>query len=142
MRSSPQPLSRPASSARVPCSSVAEPPGMVHWDDPEAWDGEGGGRGDSGSPHFTLTCGLALRWDSFVSGLNLACETCASFLSIPGSPGESALVSRGSQGLRSPLEPTLTVVSYDHGAGNYDNLPPPFRTAITKLTALPLWSFM
>ena len=33
------------------------------------------------SPHFTLTCGLALRWDSFVSGLNLACETCASFLS-------------------------------------------------------------
>ena len=38
--------------------------------------------------------------------------------------------------------PTLTVVSYDHGAGNYDNLPPPFRTEITKLTALPLWSFM
>ena len=22
--------------------------GLVHWDDPEAWDGEGGGRGDSG----------------------------------------------------------------------------------------------
>ena len=22
--------------------------GMVHWDDPEEWDGEGGGRGGSG----------------------------------------------------------------------------------------------
>ena len=22
--------------------------GLVHWDDPEGWDGEGGGRGDSG----------------------------------------------------------------------------------------------
>jgi len=22
--------------------------GLVHWDDPEAWDGEGSGRGDSG----------------------------------------------------------------------------------------------
>ena len=23
--------------------------GLVHWDDPEGWDGEGGGRGASGS---------------------------------------------------------------------------------------------
>ena len=22
--------------------------GLVHWDDPEGWDGEGGGSGDSG----------------------------------------------------------------------------------------------
>ena len=25
--------------------------GLVHWDDPEGWDGEGGGRGDQGGEH-------------------------------------------------------------------------------------------
>ena len=56
--------------------------GLVHWDDPEGWNGEGGGRrvqdGDQGR-QGSRGC-------------------------IPGSPGESGLVSRGSQGLRSPLE--------------------------------------
>ena len=27
--------------------------GLVHWDDPEGWEGKGGGRGDSG---FMDTC--------------------------------------------------------------------------------------
>ena len=25
---------------------------MVHWDDPEGWDGEGGGRGDQDGEHM------------------------------------------------------------------------------------------
>ena len=31
--------------------------GLVHWDDPEGWDGEGGGRGlqDEGHVHLWLT---------------------------------------------------------------------------------------
>ena len=31
--------------------------GLVHWDDPEGWDGEGGGRGGSGWGHM-FTHGL------------------------------------------------------------------------------------
>ena len=30
--------------------------GLVHWDDPEGWDGEGGGRGVQGGEHV-YTCG-------------------------------------------------------------------------------------
>ena len=30
--------------------------GLVHWDDPGAWDGEGGGRGFQGWEHM-YTCG-------------------------------------------------------------------------------------
>ena len=26
--------------------------GLVHWDDPEGWDGEGGGRGDKDGEHM------------------------------------------------------------------------------------------
>ena len=26
--------------------------GLVHWDDPEGWDGEGGGRGDRNGEHM------------------------------------------------------------------------------------------
>ena len=26
--------------------------GLVHWDDPEGWDGEGGGRGDQDGEHM------------------------------------------------------------------------------------------
>ena len=26
--------------------------GLVHWDDPEGWDGEGGGRGDQDGGHM------------------------------------------------------------------------------------------
>ena len=26
--------------------------GIVHWDDPEGWDGEGGGRGDRDGEHM------------------------------------------------------------------------------------------
>ena len=26
--------------------------GLVHWDDPEGWGGEGGGRGDQGGEHM------------------------------------------------------------------------------------------
>ena len=29
-------------------------PGPVHWDDPEGWDGEGGGRGGSGWGHMYM----------------------------------------------------------------------------------------
>ena len=30
--------------------------GLVHWDDPEGWDGEGGGRGVQDGEHV-YTCG-------------------------------------------------------------------------------------
>ena len=30
--------------------------GLVHWNDPEGWDGEGGGRGDQDGEHM-YTCG-------------------------------------------------------------------------------------
>ena len=30
--------------------------GLVHWDDPEGWDGEGSGRGIQGGEHM-YTCG-------------------------------------------------------------------------------------
>jgi len=30
--------------------------GLVHWDDPEGWDGEGGGRGFQDGEHM-YTCG-------------------------------------------------------------------------------------
>ena len=30
--------------------------GLVHWDDPEGWDGEGGGRGSQDWEHM-YTCG-------------------------------------------------------------------------------------
>ena len=26
--------------------------GLVHWEDPEGWDGEGGGRGDKNGEHM------------------------------------------------------------------------------------------
>ena len=28
--------------------------GLVHWDDPEGWDGEGGGRGDQDGEHMYI----------------------------------------------------------------------------------------
>ena len=31
-------------------------PGLVHWDDPERWDGEGGGKGVQDGEHM-YTCG-------------------------------------------------------------------------------------
>ena len=30
--------------------------GLMHWDDPEGWDGEGGGRGGQDGEHI-YTCG-------------------------------------------------------------------------------------
>ena len=32
--------------------------GLVHWDDPEGWDGEGGGRGIQDSGHMYTNCGF------------------------------------------------------------------------------------
>ena len=31
--------------------------GLVHWDDPEGWPGEGGGRGVQDGEHHVYTCG-------------------------------------------------------------------------------------
>ena len=33
------------------CRSLKEPI-LVHWEDPEGWDGEGGGRGDRDGEHM------------------------------------------------------------------------------------------
>ena len=33
--------------------------GLVHWDDPEGWDGEGGGRGVQDGEHM-YTCGESM----------------------------------------------------------------------------------
>ena len=30
--------------------------GLVHWDDPEGWYGEGGGRGDQDGEHMADSC--------------------------------------------------------------------------------------
>ena len=38
-------IASPVSMHETVCS------GLVHWDDPEGWDGEGGGRGDSDGEH-------------------------------------------------------------------------------------------
>ena len=34
--------------------------GLVHWDDPEGWYGEGGGRGVQDGEHVYTHCGLML----------------------------------------------------------------------------------
>ena len=39
-------ITSPGSMHETGCS------GLVHWDDPEGWDGEGGGRGDQGGEHM------------------------------------------------------------------------------------------
>ena len=39
-------ISSPGSMHEMGCS------GLVHWDDPEGWDGEGGGRGDQDGEHM------------------------------------------------------------------------------------------
>ena len=42
--------------------------GLVHWDDPEGWDGEGGGRGVQDGEHmythggFRSMCGKSVRY--------------------------------------------------------------------------------
>ena len=43
-------ISSPGSMHDTECS------GLVHWDDPEEWDGEGGGRGLQDGEHM-YTCG-------------------------------------------------------------------------------------
>ena len=43
-------MSSPGSMHDTGCS------GVVHWDDPEGWDGEGGGRGVQDGEHV-YTCG-------------------------------------------------------------------------------------
>ena len=39
-------IASPGSMRETGCS------GLVHWDDPEGWDGEGGGRGVQGGEHM------------------------------------------------------------------------------------------
>ena len=36
--------------------------GLVHWDDPEGWDGEGGGRGVQDGEHVYTRDGFMLRY--------------------------------------------------------------------------------
>ena len=36
--------------------------GLVHWDDPEGWDGEGGGRGVQDGEHMYTHGGFKLRY--------------------------------------------------------------------------------
>ena len=43
-------IASPGSMHETECS------GLVHWDDPEGWDGEGGGRGVQDGEHM-YTCG-------------------------------------------------------------------------------------
>ena len=43
-------ITSPGSMHETGCS------GLVHWDDPEGWDGEGGGRGIQNGEHM-YTCG-------------------------------------------------------------------------------------
>ena len=43
-------IASPGSMQETRCS------GLVHWDDPEGWDGEGGGRGVQDREHM-YTCG-------------------------------------------------------------------------------------
>ena len=43
-------ITSPGSMHKTGCS------GLVHWDDPEGWDGEGGGRGVQDGEHM-YTCG-------------------------------------------------------------------------------------
>ena len=45
-------IASPGSMYETGCS------GLVHWDDPEGWDGEGGGRGVQDGEHI-YTCVLA-----------------------------------------------------------------------------------
>ena len=35
--------------------------GLVHWDDPEGWDGEGGGRGGSGWGTYVHPCRIQVN---------------------------------------------------------------------------------
>ena len=37
-------------------------PGLVHWDDPEGWDGEGGGRGVQDGEHMYTCVGCMLMY--------------------------------------------------------------------------------
>ena len=47
--------------------------GLVHWDDPEGWDGEGGGRGVQDGKHmythgrFMSMCGKPLQYCKVIS---------------------------------------------------------------------------
>ena len=36
--------------------------GLVHWDDPEGWYGEGGGRGVQDGDHVNTCCGFMLMY--------------------------------------------------------------------------------
>ena len=36
--------------------------GLVHWDDPEGWDGEGGGRGVQDGEHVYTCAGFMLMY--------------------------------------------------------------------------------
>ena len=36
--------------------------GLVHWDDPEGWYGEGGGRGVQDGEHMYTRCGCMLMY--------------------------------------------------------------------------------
>ena len=36
--------------------------GLVHWDDPEGWDGEGGGRGVQDGEHMYICGGFMLMY--------------------------------------------------------------------------------
>ena len=37
-------------------------PGLVHWDDPEGWGGEGGGRGVQDGEHLSTHGGFMLMY--------------------------------------------------------------------------------
>ena len=87
--------------------------GLVHWDDPEGWYGEGGGRST------TLMAESEEELKSLLMKVKEESEK---------APGESGLVSRGSQGLRSPLE------SYGYLILN----PPPTSFPLPSLWVIPV----
>ena len=41
--------------------------GLVHWDDPEEWDGEGGGRGVQDGKHVYIRSGFMLMYGKTIA---------------------------------------------------------------------------
>ena len=50
-------IASPGSMHETGCS------GLVHWDDPEGWDGEGGGRGDKDGEYMYTHGRFKLKYD-------------------------------------------------------------------------------
>ena len=67
--------------------------GLVHWDDPEGWDGEGGGRVVQDGEHM-YTCGgfMSVQFSSVAQSCLTLCDPIDS--SPPGSPVPGILQAR------------------------------------------------